>query len=117
MPKDTVLRALVFGVVNGQKGQFIIDAFESGDAYGLVLEWSAMQGKEGEFPNRSIGVPKKFFEIISDPSSPYELKCLRTIDFDYLFSGEGKEWFDAKEIWQNPDDLFYPRPKDDDPSG
>ena len=113
MPKDTVLRALVSGKINGQNGAFIVDAFERDDTYGLVIEWSAKHGSEGEFPNQAIGVPKRFFEVITSPESPYELKCLCTIDFDDLLSGEKTE-MDANEIWRKPDDLFYPRPKDDD---
>ncbi|PWU10699.1 MAG: hypothetical protein C5B50_24950 [Verrucomicrobia bacterium] len=114
MPKDSVLRALVSGKINGQLGEFIVDAFERGDTYGLVLEWTSKQGETGEFPNRAIGVPKKFFDVITDPSSPYEIKCLRTIDFDDLLSGE-RTVFDAEEIWGKPNDLFYPRPNDENP--
>jgi hypothetical protein len=113
MPKDAVLRALVVATINGKTGPYILDAFDSGDSYGLVLEWTAKDGKEGEWPNRAIGVPKRFFEVIANPDSPYELKCLRSIDFDDLLSGERTE-VDADEIWKNPDDLFYPRPKDED---
>ena len=116
MPKDTVLRALVVGTLNGKSGQFIIDAFESGDAYGLVVEWVSKQGKDGEFPISSLGVPKQFFEVVTDPTLQYELKCLRTIDFDDLLSGERTE-LNANEIWKKPDDLFYPRPKDEDSIG
>jgi hypothetical protein len=113
-PKDSVLRCLVHSTINKETGWHIVDAFERGDTYGLVLQWTALQGKEGEFPNRSIGVQKDCFEVVTDPASPYELRCIYSIDFDDLLSGERQE-LDANEIWRKPDNLFYPRPNEEDP--
>lgn len=110
-PKDNVLRCLVHATINKETSWHVVDAFERGETYGLVIEWSAKAGKEGEFPNRAIGVPKEFFEVVSDPVSPYELKCLRSVDFDDLLSGERTE-LDGEEIWRDSDNLFYPRPQD-----
>ena len=93
--------------------KFIVDAFDAGEAYGLVLEWTSLKGKEGEFPNRSIGVPKHFFDVVTDPNSQFELVFRPHVDFDKLIPGERTE-LDSGEIWKNPDNLFHPRPKDED---
>lgn len=109
MPKDTVLRALVVGTIDGKKGSWIIDAFERDDCYALVKQWATDIHEKGDYPTQYLGIPKKFFEIISDPNSPYELKCLRGIDFDKLLPRDRTE-IDAASI--DSDDLFYPRPED-----
>jgi hypothetical protein len=110
MAEDRVLRCLVYATIDGDEGWKIIDCFEQGDCYIMVLNWWGKPGEQTESPGKQAGVKKPNFEAISDPNAPYELRCLHRINFDkFTFTDVSR---DANEIWRSGHNLFYPRPED-----
>jgi hypothetical protein len=112
MAKDNVLRCLIHCTINGDVGWHIIDAIEENHYYAIVLRWTAKAGEQTEFPSKRVGIKKDCFDVISNPRSPYELRCKFSVNFDDIpFTDEDR---DAEELWRIGDNLFYPRPDDED---
>jgi hypothetical protein len=114
--RDDVLRCCV-AINRGGKGEVrIVDTVEDGDSYLLVFEWMTFPGKEdqGEHPKRTIRIKKDQFQVSQDLKSGFELVLKTPLDFDKI------QFIDVdtteEEIRSNPDNLFAPRPNDDDPA-
>jgi hypothetical protein len=110
MARDNVLRCLVHSTLEGETCERIIDCFEQGDCYVLVLTWWTKSGEETETPGKHLGFKKSNFEVVSDPNSTFELHCLHGINFDnFVFTDVVR---DEGEVWGSGENLFYPRPED-----
>ena len=74
-------------------------------------------GKEdqGEYPGRTIRIKKDQFQVSQNLKSGFELLLKPPLDFDKI------QFVDVdtteEEIRSNTDNLFTPRPNDDDPAG
>ena len=112
MPKDKVLRTCVVATIGGEQAVRFIDTVERGDFYLLVLRWAFIPGEEGEFPARTISVEKRHFQVSHDPTSEFELLLSQPMNFDQFVWSDVEVSEDV--IWSEPDNLFHPRPKDDD---
>ena len=110
--KDSVLRTYTTLKENGTEQEQIVDTYEDGDCYVLVLVWAQIPGKVGELPRKTIHVKKEAFSVPNGPNAPYELLLPYVVDIDALTFDESGIINDAD--WSNPDNLFTPAPKDED---
>lgn len=111
MAKDNILRCAIHCTFEGEQCWRLIDAFEQGECYVLVLNWWGKPGEETESPGKQVGIKKPNFELISDPNTPYELRCLHSVNFDEMVFTDVT--LDAEKVWRSGHNLFYPRPDDE----
>jgi hypothetical protein len=115
--RDDVLRCLV-PINRGGKSEIqVIDTVEDGDSYLLVFEWFTFPGRqsEGEHPKRTIRLHKDHFQTAQTLNARYELLLKKPLDFDQIEFTDVDTTED--EIRIDPNNLFTPRPNDDDPAG
>lgn len=108
-PHDNVLRALIYSTIDGQTGWHLHDVVDRGETYEVVLVWGTKEGREGIVPLRRLRGPKHLFEVVTDPSMPYELKCKGSVDFDALVFTD-RVVPDADDLWKQISDTSIPPP-------
>ncbi len=88
-----------------------VDAIDDGEHYTLVFEWARYPGKEGEYPKRTLSLPKSVFQQSQSLSSGYELFLTTPVDLTTIKFEDVDA--DEDQIWTRPQDLFQPRPQDE----
>lgn len=112
--RDNVLRTFVAINKEGKGEIQIVDTVDDGDSYLLVFEWMTFPGKEdqGEHPKRTIRIRKEHFQVSQNVNSGFELLLKPPLDMDRIQFTDVDTTED--EIRSDPDNLFRPRPDDND---